>query len=200
MGIGGGPQPPPGGPLGGTPPPLGYPPPPGNPPPLGNPPPPGKPPPPGHPPPPGNPPPPGGPLGFPPPPGGPLLSSCRRRIGGNSGSTSGPPLGGSGMSGSWACLSAASSSTIFAMHSILRPVCGLISFVTSLLRNAGLSSVSTGSVIVVMAGGLIWMDSAKSANLSSSVVFPGAPDSMVLSEHSLPSSSSSVDGAGVLGV
>src|SRR6266702_4126075 len=44
------------------------------------------------------------------------------------------------------------------------------------------------------------MDSASSASRSSSVVFPGAPDSMVLSERSLPSSSSSVDGAGVLGV
>ena len=44
------------------------------------------------------------------------------------------------------------------------------------------------------------MDSARSANLSSSVVFPGAPNSTVLSECSLPSSSSSVDGAGVHGV
>ncbi len=58
----------------------------------------------------------------------------------------------------------------------------------------------TGSVIVAMIGGLIRMDSARSASCSSSVVFPGTPDSTVLSEFSLPSSSSSVEGAGVLGV
>ena len=105
------------------------------------------------------------------------------------------------MSGSWAHLKAASSSITLVMHSILCPVCGLISSVTSHLRRACPSSiVLTGSIIVVMTGGLMWMDSAKSANLSSSVVFPGAPDSIVLSERSLPLSSSSVDGAGVLGV
>src|SRR6266702_1143002 len=118
-------------------------------------------------------------------------------MGGNSGSILGPPLGGLGRSGSWALLKAASSSVM--IGSILYPVCGLISPVTSLLRKVG-SSTLTGSVIVVMAGGLIWIDSANLANLSSLVVFPGAPDSMVLLERSLPSSSSSVDGAGVLGV
>ncbi len=46
----------------------------------------------------------------------------------------------------------------------------------------------------------MWIDSARLASLSSSVVFPGAPDSTVLLEFSLPSSSSSVEGAGVLGV
>src|SRR6266571_2519891 len=89
--MGGGPHPPPGGPApGGPPPPPGYPPPPlGTP--LGNPPPPGN-----------------------PPPGNPLmgLSSWGRQMGGNSGSLSGPPLGGSGRSGSWACLRAALSSTV----------------------------------------------------------------------------------------
>jgi len=48
------------------------------------------------------------------------------------------------------------------------------------------------------------MDSARLARPSSSVVFPGYPDSMVSSEGSLPHSSSSsrlsVEGAGVLGV
>ena len=45
------------------------------------------------------------------------------------------------------------------------------------------------------------MDSASLAKCSSSVVFPGIPDSTVFSELSLPLSSlSSVDGAGVLGV
>jgi len=55
---------------------------------------------------------------------------------------------------------------------------------------------------VAIAGGLMWIDSARLASLSSSVVFPGAPDSIVFLEPSLPlsSSSSSVDGAGVLGV
>ncbi len=121
-------------------------------------------------------------------------------MGGSSGSTSGPPLGGLGMSGSWACLKATSSSTTLAMHSILHPVYWSISFVTSLLRNA-VSSLTTlaGSVIVVMAGRLIWIDSARLANPSSSVVFLGAPDSTVLLERSLPSSSSSVDGVGFLG-
>ncbi len=55
--------------------------------------------------------------------------------------------------------------------------------------------------MVAMSGGLIWMDSARLARPSSSVVFPGCPDSIVPSEFSLPSPSSllSVDGAGVLG-
>ncbi len=44
------------------------------------------------------------------------------------------------------------------------------------------------------------MDSAKSASLSSSVVFLGAPDSIIFLKCLLPSSLSSVDGAGVLGV
>ena len=44
------------------------------------------------------------------------------------------------------------------------------------------------------------MDSARSANPSSSIVFPGTPDSMVFSKRSLPLSLSSVDGAGVLGI
>src|SRR6266702_2124778 len=176
IGTGGGPHPPPGGPPGGTPPPPGYPPPPGNPPPSGN-----------------------LPLHGKPPPGALLagLSSCGRRMGGNSGSLSGPSLGGSGLSGSWALLRAASSFRTSAIFSILCPVCGLISFVTSLLMKVG-SSVRTGSVIVAMVG-LMWIDSAKLASPSSSVVFPSTPDSIVLSDHSLPSSSSSVDGAGVLG-
>src|SRR6266702_4256157 len=112
--IGGGPHPPPGGPApGGPPPPPGYPPPP-----------PGTPPP-GKPPPPGNPPP-GNPLAS--------LSSCGRQMGGNSGSISGPPLGGSGLLGSWACLKAALSSTVLATHLILCPVCWFISSVISCLR------------------------------------------------------------------
>src|SRR6266702_5841983 len=112
MGIGGVPHPPPGGPPGGTPPPPGYPPPPGNPPP------------PGHPPPPGNPP--GNPPPF--PPGNRLAgwSSCGSLIGGSSGSCSGPPLGGSGLSGSCARLIAASSSTMFAILLIRCPVSSLI--------------------------------------------------------------------------
>ncbi len=45
------------------------------------------------------------------------------------------------------------------------------------------------------------MDSARLASPSSSVVFPGCPDSMVSSNCSLPCSSQlSVEGAGVLGV
>ena len=46
------------------------------------------------------------------------------------------------------------------------------------------------------------MDSARSANQSSSIVFPSAPDLIVFSEPSLLSSSSllSVEGAGVLGI
>src|SRR6266571_3738074 len=104
MGSGSGPQLPPGGPPGGTPPPPGYPPPPG------------------CPPPPGKPPPPGNPPGNPPPVGFLLLgrSSCGSRIGGSSGSRSGPPLGGSGLSGSCARRRAASSSVVC----ILCPVCG----------------------------------------------------------------------------
>src|SRR6266702_1261417 len=80
MGNGGGPQLPPGGPPGGTPPPPGYPPPPGCPPPPGK-------------------PPPGNPPGNPPPAGFLLLgrSSCGSRMGGSSGSRSGPPLGGLGL-------------------------------------------------------------------------------------------------------
>src|SRR6266571_1380451 len=88
MGIGGGPQPPPGGPPSGTPPPPGYPPPLGNLPPPGN-----------------------------PPPGSLLLgrSSWGSRIGGSSGSCSGPPLGGSALLGLMALQSAASSSTMLTM-------------------------------------------------------------------------------------
>ena len=87
--TGGGPHPPLGGPApGGPPPPPGYPPPPRNPlPPLGNPPLPGSP-----------------PLGNPLP----GLSSCGSLIGGSSGSSLGPPLGGSAQSGPVACRSAAS--------------------------------------------------------------------------------------------
>jgi len=121
MGIGGGPQPPPGGPPGGTPPPPGYPLPPGNPPPLGN-----------------------------------LLlgwSSCGSRMGGNSGSLSGPPLGGSGLSGSCAHLRAASSSAVRCPQC---PVCGLISpTVSRRIYVAPSVIISTGSVIVVIAGGLM---------------------------------------------
>src|SRR6266702_799877 len=107
MWIGGGPHPPPGGPPGGTPPPPGYPPPLGNPPPPGNPP--------------------------PNPPAGRLAlgwSSCGSRIGGSSGSLSGPSLGGSSLSGPVARCSAASSSTVLAI--LLCPVCGLISVIISL--------------------------------------------------------------------
>src|SRR6266702_3108852 len=127
MGTGGGPQPPPGGPPGGTPPPPGYPPPPGSPPP-----------------PPGN-----------PPPGNLLLgwSSCGSRMGGNSGSLSGPPLGGSGLSGSCARLRAASSSAVRCSRC---PVCGLISPTSSrCIYVAPSVIISVGSVIVVIAGGLM---------------------------------------------
>src|SRR6266702_6219920 len=92
--TGGGPQPPPpGGPAPGRPPPPGYPPPPPGTPPPGNPP----------------------PLGYPPP-GNPLvgLSSWGSRMGGSSGSISGPPLGGSALLGPIACRSAASLSTVLA--------------------------------------------------------------------------------------
>ncbi len=108
--MGGGPQPPPGGPAPGGPPPPGYPPPPPGTPPSGNPP----------------------PLANPPP-GNPLagLSSWGSLIGGNSGSLSSPPLGGSGLSGSWAHLKAASSSTVLTTWLALCPVCGLISPVIS---------------------------------------------------------------------
>src|SRR6266702_1724798 len=106
MGSGGSPQPPPGGPPGGAPPPLGNPPPPGNPP------------------------------GNPPLPRGLLLgwSSCGSQMGGSSGSASGPPLGGSGLSGSCACRKAASSSAMLVVGSTLCPVCGWISPTISLLR------------------------------------------------------------------
>src|SRR6266702_5716170 len=119
IGSGGGPHAPPGGPPGGTPPPPGYPPPPGNPPP-----------------PPGNPPPPGSLLAG--------WSSCGSLIGGSSGSCSGPPLGGSGLSGPPARLSAASSSTTFAILLIRCPV-------SSLIR----SSTYGASVMVAIAGGLM---------------------------------------------
>src|SRR6266702_8247535 len=118
MGSGGGPQPPPGGPPGGTPPPPGYPPPPGNPPPSGN-------------------------L----PPAGALLlgwSSCGSRIGGSSGSHSGPPLGGSALSGPVALRRDASSSTILTMRLTRCPVLSLMN-----------SSVLGSSVIVAISGGLI---------------------------------------------
>src|SRR6266702_4315316 len=174
--MGGGPHPPPGGPApGGPPPPPGYPPPPGNPPP-----------------PPGNPPP---PPGNPPPPPGNLLaswSSCGSLIGGSSGSCSGPPLGGSSLSGPVARLMAASSSTMLTVLLTQCPVCSLIA-----------SSMCGTSVIVAIAGEWIWMDSAKFASSSSSPVSPGCPDSMVSSDPSLPCSSPSrlsVEGAGVLGV
>src|SRR6266702_3519430 len=77
----------------------------------------GTPPPPGYPPPPGNPPPPLGNrlAGW---------SSCGSLIGGSSGSCSGPPLGGSGLSGPPARLSAASSSTTFAILLIQCPEIG----------------------------------------------------------------------------
>src|SRR6266581_6162704 len=106
MGNGGGPQLPPGGPPGGTPPPPGYPPPPG------------------CPPPPGKPPPPGNPPGNPPPAGFLLLgrSSCGSRIGGSSGNCSGPPLGGSALSGPVALCRDASSSTILTTRLIRCPV------------------------------------------------------------------------------
>ncbi len=46
----------------------------------------------------------------------------------------------------------------------------------------------------------MWMDSAKLVRFSSSVVFLGCPDSIMLSDCSLSCSSQlSVDGAGVLG-
>src|SRR6266702_6447938 len=128
MGIGGGPQLPPGGPPGGAPPPPGYPPP------LGNPPP---------------------PLGNPPPPGNLLLGwlSCGSRMGGNSGSLSGPPLGGSGLSGSCARLKAASSSAVRGSRC---PVCGSISpTISHRIYVAPSVIISTGSVIVVIAGGLM---------------------------------------------
>src|SRR6266702_3644872 len=178
MGSGSGPQLPLGGPPGGTPPPPGYPPPPGNPPPLGNPPPPGN-------------PPLGSPLGNPP-----LLlgrSSCGSRMGGNSGNCSGPLLGGSARSGPATLCRAASSSTTLTICLTQCLVCSLMT-----------SSMCGGLVIVAILGRLIWMDSAKLARPSSSVVFLGCPDSIVFSDCSLPWSSSSsrlsVDGAGVLGV
>ncbi len=65
-----------------------------------------------------------------------------------------------------------------------------------------LKCLCVGSMIVIIStGGLMWMDSAKSASLSSSVVFPGASDSIVPSEPSLSLSPSllSVEGAGVYG-
>src|SRR6266702_1739296 len=73
----------------------------------------------------------GGPQ--PPPVGFLLLGrlSCGSRIGGSSGSCSGPPLGGSGLSGSCARRRAASSS---AFRRVLCPVCGLISSTCSRLR------------------------------------------------------------------
>ncbi len=187
VGMGGGPHPPPGGLApGGPPPPPRYPPPPGNPPPpLGNPP----------------------PLGYPPP-GNPLpgQSSWGSLIGGNSGSLSGPTLGGSALSGPVACHSAASSSTMFAIHLIWCPVCSLIVSSASLPLNSLSSFMICSlaiSVIIVMTGGLIWIDSASSTSLSSSIVFPGAPNSMVCLEPSLCCCSSwlsAVEGAGVLGV
>ena len=45
----------------------------------------------------------------------------------------------------------------------------------------------------------MWMDSARSASHSSSVVFPGAPDLIVSSEPSSLSSLLLVEGAGVHG-
>src|SRR6266702_4000428 len=116
MGSGGGPQPPPGGPPGGTPP-------------L-----------------PGNPPPPGNPPGNPPPTGALLLGrlSCGSRIGGSSGNRSGPPLGGSALSGPVALRKDASSSTILTMRLIRCPVLSLMN-----------SSVLGSSVIVAISGGLI---------------------------------------------
>src|SRR6266702_3368063 len=107
--TGGGPQPPPpGGPAPSGPPPLGYPPPPPGIPPPGNP----------------------LPLGYP------LagLSSWGSWIGGSSGSCSGPPLGGLALSGPTAHQSAASSSTMLAIHLVQCPVCGLMSSTISLLR------------------------------------------------------------------
>ncbi len=128
MGSGGGPQPPPGGPPGGTPPPPGYPPPPGNPPPLGN------------------PPPPGNPPGNPPPTGALLLGrlSCGSRIGGSSGSRSGPPLGGSALLGPVALRRDASLSTILTMCLIQCPMLSSMS-----------SSALGSSVIVAISGGLM---------------------------------------------
>ncbi len=59
------------------------------------------------------------------------------------------------------------------------------------------------SVIVAITGGLMWMDLASSTSLSSSMVFPGAPDSIVFLESLLHASSSwlsAVEGARVLGI
>ena len=113
-------------------------------------------------------------------------------MGGNSGNCSGPPLGGLGRSGPTALCRDASSSTMLTIRLAQCPVCSLM-----------ISSVHGGSVIVAISGGLMWMDSARLARPSSSVVFPGCPDSIVSSDRSLPCSSSSsrlsVDGAGVLG-
>ncbi len=121
-------------------------------------------------------------------------------MGGNSGNILGPSLGGSALSGPVAHRRAASLSTVL---TILRcPVRGLISSVVSRLMWAISSLIicSLVSVVIVAIGGLIWIDSARLASPSSSVVFPGAPDSMVGFVCSLPaSSSSSVDGVGVLG-
>src|SRR6266702_2719749 len=93
--------------------------------------------------------PPGGtppPLGYPPPPGNPPLgrSSCGSRIGGSSGNRSGPPLGGSALSGPVALRRDASSSTILTMRLIQCPVLPSMS-----------SSVLGSSVIVAISGGLI---------------------------------------------
>src|SRR6266702_1887210 len=72
--------------------------------------------------------------------------------------------------------------------------------VTSLTCSCSLMA----SIIITMIGGLMWMGSASSTSLSSSVVFPGAPDLMVFLEFSLAALSSSssllsVEGARVLG-
>src|SRR6266702_1534074 len=70
----------------------------------------------------------GPPCGTPPPPGNLLAgwSSCGSLIGGNSGSCSGPPLGGSSLSGPVALLMAAASSTVLTTLLTRCPVCSLI--------------------------------------------------------------------------
>src|SRR6266702_4515133 len=98
------------------------------------------------------PPPVGPPGGTPPPPGNPpptgalLLgrSSCGSRIGGSSGNRSGPPLGGSALSGPVALRRDPSSSTILTTRLIRCPV--LLSMSSSVLGS---------SVIVAISGGLI---------------------------------------------
>ena len=110
-------------------------------------------------------------------------------MGGSSGNCSGPPLGGSAQSGPMALCKAILSSTILTMRLTRCPVWSSI-----------ISSMCGALVIVAISGGLIWMDSARVARPSSSVVSPGCPDLTVLSDCSLPCSSQlSVDGAGVLG-